>query len=330
MPIGGPTSWAGREIGQDASWTFEFPAELARDLHTQMKDLEPAQREGGMAAVAKVGRHLDGFRRSTMVESVRNQLVDGCGLALIRGLPVDGLTVEQCELLVWCLGTQLGIPIHQNPEHDLIVHVADEGKDWGNPSVRAYETAESLNYHSDSSDIVGLLCVRPALSGGVSTVVSASRVHDELIRRDPDAAALLYEPWWHFNPASNTVVQRPICVRHGNRLFTHYGRRYLDLGAQDPRTPAMTDEQRKALDLYDAIAASPELVLNMDFRPGDLQLLNNYTTMHARTAYIDQPEPERRRLLLRIWLVLANDLEIPVEFGDIGIIPRSAALAAPT
>ena len=168
------------------------------------------------------------------------------------------------------------------------MHVQDDGKDFSRREVRAYETSSELNYHSDSSDVVGLLCIRPAMSGGVSTIVSSARVHDELFERNPDYARLLYEHWWHYSPADGTVAMRPICIRHQDDLFTHYGRRYLDLGADDPRTPPLSVDRRAALDMFDELVRLPDLVLNIDFQ---------------------------------------RDFEPPPEFVDIGITPRTVAFA---
>lgn len=325
--VGGPAAWAGHDIAGADDWRFRLDDTQMATLLAHVDRLLPTRFSGGMEAIA--ARPPDELRMPEaehLFTSMREQILNGRGVALIRGLPVENLSTEECELLTWCVGIQLGVPIHQNPQHDLIVHVVDHGKDFARREVRAYETLAELNYHSDSSDIVGLLCIRPAPAGGVSTVVSATRVHDEIVAQSPDAARLLYEPWWHYNPADGSVTSRPICVRHGDELFTHYGRRYLDLGAADPRAEPLTDEQQAVLDIFDELVRGADLVLNMDFQPGDLQLLNNYKILHARTQYTDHPEPHRRRHLCRIWLV-APELDPPAEFVDLGIIPRTVAFS---
>lgn len=325
-PVGGPAAWSGREIAADGDWHFELDREETDALLAAVRRLSPVRAAGGMQAVAALAPAEVAIPEigASMV-AIREQLVSRRALALIRGLPIDHLTSEECELLTWCIGVQLGIPIHQNDRRELIVHVRDEGKDFDHREVRAYETAAELNYHSDSSDIVGLLCRRPAKSGGVSTVVSSVRVHDELVGRDPALAALLHGDWPHYNPAEERIETRPICVEHGGDLFTHYGRRYIELAAGD----SLTEEQRAVLDAFDELSRRPDLVLNMDFRPGDLQLLNNYKVMHSRTEYVDHPDPGLRRHLYRIWLVVP-DPEPPPEFVDIGFIPRSVAFAERT
>lgn len=324
--MGGPAAWAGREIAGSEE-LFRLDDAQTGALVARVGELLPTRTSGGIELAAT--RQADEVLVPEVAElfaRMRTELLHGRGVALIRGLPVDELSIEECEVLAWCVGIHLGVPIHQNPQRDLIVHVVDNGKDFARREVRAYETAAELNYHSDSSDIVGLLCIRPAQSGGVSTVVSSTRIHDEMVRRDPVAAALLYEPWWHYNPADGSVTARPICVRQGDDLFTHYGRRYLDLAAADPRTPDLSDEQRSALDLFDDFVGDRDLVLDMDFQPGDLQLLNNYKILHSRTEYTDHRDPRLRRHLVRIWLVLP-EMDPPPEFVDVGIIPRTVAFS---
>ena len=110
-------------------------------------------------------------------------------------MPVDGVAERRCERLYWGLGTHLGIGIRQNDAGDVLVHVKDQGLDFSNPEVRGYQTAQRLEYHSDSSDVVGLLCVHPALNGGVSTIVSAGAVFEEAVRRRPDLTGVLTAPW---------------------------------------------------------------------------------------------------------------------------------------
>lgn len=323
-PIGGPAAWAGSDVAGDDDWKYPLDERQREALLEHVHSLLPLYDVEDMPGVLGSCRQLARTPLDDLVAEVRGQLLEGRGFALIRRLPVDEVTDTQCELMILCIGALLGIPIHQNPQHQYVVHVRDEGKDFARRDVRAYETAASLNYHSDSSDVVGLLCGRPARSGGISTVVSSVRVHDELVRRDATLAARLHESWPHYNPADGRLEMRPICVERHGELFTHYGRRYLELGLNDPRAGPAPDGWRPLLDAYDGVASDPNLVLNMDFRRGDLQLLNNFKVMHSRTAYVDHPEPELRRHLYRVWLVLP-ELQLPPEFEDIGIISRSTA-----
>jgi hypothetical protein len=236
--------------------------------------------------------------------------------------------MRQTELALWVLGLHLGIPIPQNDAGDLLVHVRDDGLDFANPTVRGYQTRQRLEYHSDSSDIVGLLCRHPAKTGGVSTLVSATAIHDEVERRRPDLAAVLREPWWFDRRKGDTpenFFQRRICAYEGGRLYTHYGRAHIESAVRGPGVPPLSPAQIEALDLVDELTNDPDFVLNMSFRVGDVQFLNNYLVMHARTDYEDWPEPERKRDLLRLWLTVRRPLALPADFAHGGITSRTAA-----
>jgi hypothetical protein len=170
--------------------------------------------------------------------------------------------------------------------------------------------------------------VRPAKSGGVSTIVSSVAVHDELVRRDRVLADLLHEQWWHDRKTGDgpeSFFQCSVFAERDGRLFAHYGRAYMESASRGPGIPPLPAERVRALNALDELTNSADFVLNMDFRPGDIQLLNNYTVMHARTAYEDYPEPERRRELIRLWLVVDRDLGLPDDFVAAGIVARDVA-----
>src|SRR4029079_12371646 len=158
--------------------------------------------------------------------------------------------------------------------------------------VRGYQTAQRLEYHSDSSDVVGLLCVHPARDGGGSTIVSAGAVFEEAVRRPPDLLTVLTAPWWWDKrkpDLTESFFQRPIFTVHEGAVVSYYGRAHIESAVRGPRVPELPAEQVAALALLDNIANDGAFVLPMDFRPGDVQLLNNYRLWHARTAYVEDP-----------------------------------------
>lgn len=327
-PLGGPASWRGSEIAREADWALQLTASHARELLAALRAVD--QPDVSLREITRERFPLPTLSR--VLAGVVDELIDGRGFALLRGLPMEGLTEKQIELMYWGVGLHVGVPIHQKTEADLLVHIRDQGLDRNDPLVRGFQTNARLDYHADSSDIVGLLCVRPAKTGGVSTIVSSVAVHDEIVRRRPDLAELLHQNWWHDRRSSNdpdSFFQCPIFAtnEHGN-LFAHYGRAYIESAPRGPGVPDLTTAQIEAMDLLDELNNSAEFVLNMNFAPGDIQLLNNYTVMHARTDYEDYPEPERKRDLIRLWLVVDRDLGLPPAFAAGGIVPRAAVMTA--
>jgi hypothetical protein len=211
--------------------------------------------------------------------------------------------------MYWCLGLAVGVPVPQTVDGLLLDHVVDLGLDIDDPHVRGYQTRSKLEYHVDGSDVVGLLCVRAAREGGISTLVSSTAIHDEIVERRPDLAALLYDDYWfdrRSGDGPDSFYAMPIFDRQLGGLATYYGRTYIESAQRGPQTGTLTSEQREALDLVDTLANSNEFVLPMDLQPGDVQFLNNWLVMHSRTDYVDWPEPERRRLMIRFWLSLGD------------------------
>jgi hypothetical protein len=203
----------------------------------------------------------------------------------------------------------MGRPGAQNPQGDLLGHVTDTGDDASDPFVRLYRTSANIAYHCDAADVVGLLCLRRARSGGASRIVSSVAVYNELLARRPDLVPRLYEPFQldvRNEDRSGALRHLPVppCRFAHGRLRTFYHSDYFRSALRHDDVPPFTREERELLDLYEEIASSPAFYLDMDLEPGDIQWLSNHTILHARTAYVDHPEPERKRHLLRLWLSL--------------------------
>ena len=302
-PVGGPAAWRRRDVEDEATWRASLSADQVDELRR------------AVAQASSLGRPLGELRASdfplpTLAAEIarwRDEIQTGRGFQVVCGLPVEGWSEEEASLCFWCLGLHMGRPGAQNPQGDLLGHVRDTGADSADPFVRLYRTASNIDYHCDAADIVGLLCLRAAKSGGASRIVSSVTVHDELLRRRPDLVARLYEPFLldvRNEDASGAIRYLPIppCRHTGGRLRTFYHSDYFRSVVRHDDVPPFTDVERELLDVYEEIAASPSFHLDMDLAPGDIQWLSNHSILHARTAYEDHPEPERKRHLLRLWL----------------------------
>jgi hypothetical protein len=304
-PVGGPAAWRGRDLARHEDWIVHLsPAQIA--------ELEGAYDSTQARGLAMAGVTRDAFPLPTLAAAIgawARELRDGRGVLLVRGLPVARWGDEVSAMIYWGIGQHLGSPGAQNPQGDLLGHVVDTGEDAANPFVRRYRTAGDIAYHCDLADAVGLLCLRTAPAGGASRVVSSVSVHDELWRRRPDLVARLYAPV--LLDRRDEGGDGPPCVPvipcrfAGGRLRTFYHSDYFRSVVRHPEVPPFTPEERDLLDLYEEIAASPELRLDMQFEPGDVQLVSNHVVLHARTAYEDDPDATRRRHLLRLWLSIA-------------------------
>jgi hypothetical protein len=313
-PLDGPAAWRGPDLARREDW-------LVRLSPAQIAELEAARDQ-----VRRRGLGLGEMRREDFplpaldreIARWTRELDAGRGFLLVRGLPVARWGDEDAALVFWGLGLHLGVPGAQNPAGELLGHVVDTGEEAAQPFVRRYRTRGDIAYHCDLADVVGLLCLRTPRAGGASRIVSSVSVYDELLRRRPDLVDRLYEPFLldaRGDDASGRVRHVPVppCRHAAGRLRTFYHSDYFRSVVRHEDVPPFTDRERELLDLYEAIASSPELYLDMQFETGDVQLVSNHVVLHARTGYEDWAEPERKRHLLRLWLSL---IEPPGAAGD--------------
>ena len=235
------------------------------------------------------------------------ELSAGRAFALIRGFPVDQLSDAETELAYVGLGLHLGTPVSQNAAGDLLGHVRDTGVVRDSPAVRLYATNQRQDFHCDGSDLVGLLCLRTARTGGESKIVSSMAVYNEMLARRPDLVQVLRQPFaWDRNdeqsPGEDPFFSLPVIfdIDGAPRIF--FVGWYIRDAQRHEQVPRLTTAQLEALELLEGIANDPSFCLQMEFQPGDIQLLNNAKILHAREAYTDYDDPAERRHLLRLWL----------------------------
>jgi hypothetical protein len=304
VPLASPAAWRAADVARSEEWITELgPTDLG-----EIERAVDAVRRGGIAMGAMRREDFPLPTLAPRVAAWTRDLAGGRGFLVVRGLPVERWSEEQAALAYWGLGLHLGRPGAQNPDDELLGHVVDTGENAANPFVRRYRTAGDIAWHCDLADVVGLLCLRTARSGGASRIVSSVSVYNELLRRRPDLVARLYEPFCldrrdEHGSGAPWVPVVP-CRHAGGQLRTFYHSDYFRSVVRHADVPPFTDDEQTLLDLYEAIANEPDLYLDMQFAPGDIQLVSNHVILHARTAYEDHPEPARRRHLLRLWLSL--------------------------
>ncbi len=304
-PLRSAAAWRGSELARDPRWRSVLGA-------AQIAELEAARdavRARGLGLAELSREHFPLPSLSRLVAQWADELRSGRGFLVLRGLPVERWGDEDSALIYWGLGLHLGRPGAQNPQGDLLGHVIDTGEEAANPHVRRYRTAGDIAYHCHLDDDVGLLCLRTARRGGASRIVSSVSVYNELLARRPDLVARLYEPFLldvRDEERSGRLPWIPVppCRYAGGVLRTFYHSDYFRSVERHADAPRFDAAQHELMDLYEEIAASPALRLDMHFEPGDVQLLSNHVVLHARTAYEDPPDPARGRHLLRLWLSL--------------------------
>jgi hypothetical protein len=288
-----------------------------------------AELEAATAAAHQHGRPLVEIRRehfalptlAPVLDAMRGELLDGRGFVLVRGLPLERYTLAETALIFWGLGTHFGAALSQNAQGHVLGHVKDLGFDAGDPHTRLYQTNQRQGYHTDSSDIVALLCIRPARSGGRSSIASTVTAYNEVLARRADLVSALFEPVatdhrGEVPPGGRPWFSIPVLSWYADRLTGIYQRRYIESAQRFPDAPRLTARQRDALDVFDAVLDDPAVHLQMDFHPGDVQLIHNHQILHDRTAFEDDADPESRRHLLRLWLSPADARPLPPVFAE--------------
>jgi hypothetical protein len=315
--IESPAAWRSGDLAAGEWITVLDAAEVA--------EIEQAAR--GLAArdldLAEIGAADFPLPRASprLSELLARDVLDGRGFAVIRGLDPAALSPRENAAAFLGLGVHMGALRPQNGTGHVLGHVKDLGRSSGDPTARLYQTHERQTYHTDSSDVVALMCLQPAKAGGRSSLVSSVALYNEMRRLRPDLARTLFEPIETDRRGEVAAGQQPwfnvpVFNWHAGCFAGVYQRQYIESARRFDSVPPLSAAQTEALDLLDRLAEDPALHLEIDFQPGDIQLVNNHVLFHDRTAFEDWPEPDRRRHLLRLWLAPASAQPLPGVFAE--------------
>lgn len=316
VPLRVEAAWRGDELQRDKRWIDRLDAAAIDEIERALALAEKRGLEPKELTVADFP--LEGLR--SRIDRWRRAVHDGLGVQVIRRIPVERWTQRQAEIFFWCLGQHLGVPGVQNREGDILGHVRDTGASYDEGDVRGFKTSAHLAYHCDAADAVGLLCLNTARQGGRSRFASSVTVFNELLVRRPDLVKRLFEPF-HLDTRGDGKLNFfpiPPCRFADGVLRTFYHGDYFRTSAQQPGAPQLSTFDHEVLDAYDAITNEEGVYVEMDFEPGDIQLLSNHTVLHSRTAYIDHDEPEKKRHLLRLWLSFNSKISVNAQPSRIG------------
>jgi hypothetical protein len=325
--IADASAWYGPDMAARQDWIWRLsPADLA-EIAAATAPL--VARETDIARITEADFPLPTL--APRLDALRRELLDGRGFALLKGLPVASLSRRAAATAFFGLGAHLGRARPQNAKGHVLGHVCDLGLAADDPNVRLYQTNERQTFHTDSCDIVGLLCLKAAKRGGHSALVSSTTLYNEMRRRRPDLARALLRPIetdrrGEVGAGQLPYFRIPVWTWHAGRLSAIYQRQYIESARRFPGVPPLTPTQVEALDLFDALANDPALNFHMVLEPGDLQFVHNHTILHDRTGFEDWPEPGRKRHLLRLWLAAPGARPLPPiwaeRYGSVAIGDR--------
>ncbi len=319
-PITDATAWRASDFKSESDWIVELsPAHLA-ELHDALASLQKNN---------SLGFGREAFQLPLLgpvLEDISDEIQNGRGFAVIRGLDISQYQTRELACLLWGIGTHLGEGIVQNADGDLIGQVTDHGETYTGTDpyksgIRGYRTRIALPPHTDSCDVVGLMCVRKAKSGGESSVVSAMAIYNEIIATRPDLLEALCEGFHIDLVGKGTAADQvsfkriPVFSYFGGKLSCRYNKRQIEIGAEKSGQP-LSQRHQEAIDLVRELSMRLEFRLAMDLAPGDIQFLNNRITLHARETFEDHDNPDEKRLMLRLWLSTPGGRPLAPELAD--------------
>ena len=309
------SAWYGVDLARDSDW-------IERLSKTEIDEVQEAvsnSREVDFTRITHNDVPLPTL--APRLEGLLKEVLNGRGFVLIKGLPVERWTKRQAAIAFLIIGAHLGNLRMQNAEGHLLGHVRDLGRSSDDPNTRIYQTRERQTHHTDSCDVVGLLCLRAAKSGGLSSLVSSTTIFNEMRRRRPDLLKILMDPIETDRRGEVPEVAKPyftipVFNYHEGLVSAIYQRQYIESARRFADVPPLTPQQIEALDRLDQLANDPRLNLAMELEPGDIQLVHNHTILHDRTAFEDYSEPDRKRHLLRLWIAPTNARPLPEVYAE--------------
>ena len=296
--------WRAEDVADETAWTEVFTPDEVAEI-----DAAIVHANAKSPDLLDIGR--DDFPLPTLskrLKAIEDDLMHGRGFVRLRGLDRDRYTNDEMCLIYWGIGAHLGKPWPQNMYGHLLGDVTDQGKQVGDPTARGNELGGiKLGFHCDGSDLVGLMCLRNGVSGGLSAVCNSVALHNELVRQRPDLAAELYLPQPYDlrgeqKPGAKGWYTVPVFTEWKGRLFVRLIAPYILASQRHADAPRLTDKAREALAWLDEHAESGAWSVVMDFQPGDMQFINNYHVLHGRTEYVDDRAAGKIRHLKRLWL----------------------------
>ena len=311
------SAWYGTKLAESDEWRVRLSEAEIAEVERAVDRLDESNVElttvtADNISLPALGPHL---------HELLDEVLNGRGFVLLKGLPVQRWNRRKAAIAFLAIGVHLGNLRMQNAAGHLLGHVRDLGRSSDDPNTRIYQTRERQTHHTDSCDVVGLMCLQTAKSGGLSNLVSSTTIFNEMRRRRPDLLRVLLEPIetdrrGEVPEGNKPYFSIPVFNYHEGLVSAIYQRQYIESARRFAGVAPLTALQLEALDLLDQLANDPELNLMMELQPGDIQLVHNHTILHDRTAFEDYAEPERRRHLLRLWLAPAGGRKLPEVYAE--------------
>lgn len=312
-----PAEWRVSELTDDQSWRFTIDDASRTHLATVVK----AAYDPDRSLFDYSRQDFDFGTAAAPLAAAVKEALDGRGLAMLHGLPRDDLSEKEFELLNWAIGLHIGVARPQGKASQYISAVRDVGTNYRSAAGRGFSSNAGLDFHVDGGDLTTLGCYNTAKSGGQSMVSSSVTALRLLQAERPDLAEIAYQNFYFSRQQEEAADEaafyaQPLFAECDGQIFGKWNRNRVRTAQAIDGVPALSPKQQETGLLLDDILQRPEVMFTLHLAPGDLQIINNHTMLHSRTAYEDFEAPERKRLLCRLWLALPGSATLPDSWGD--------------
>ena len=298
-PIAEANAWRGSNLPPEC-WVQTLSPQMIEEIQAAVERCT----RSGYAPATLTAEQFPLDRTGALLGSIYSELEDRRGFSVLRGWPVERFSYHH-NLTAFCgLSAQLGRIVVQNYEGDRYVDVTDNAKPYSHQS-RGYQSRALLPFHTDGAELVGLLCLGTSALGGKSLLVSATEAYNVVAAEHPEWLAVLRRGFFHHrrgqhDPGENPISQHriPVFAFHADYLHCCYNRNPIEWVEREG--VRLCEEERTVLDYFDSVLARPSMRVELDFRKGDMQFVNNYVILHSRTEYEDGQSQKRH--LVRLWL----------------------------
>jgi len=315
-PLETHIDWTSKDVADPSVWTVT----LSDDDHREL-DAALTQAKSASDNLLDIGREhfpLDGLAKK--LEGIERELIDGRGFTRISALDHTRYSDDDLTMLYWGIGLHLGDPWPQNAKGHVMGDVTDQGKSVTDPTFRGNELGQiALDYHTDGADVIGLMCLRKARSGGLSCVANAVAIYNDLVRIRPDLAEILFAPQPYDMrgeqaPGTKPFYMFPVFTEYADRFFIRFIPAYIRASQRHAEAPRLSPLALEALDTVSTMARDPRYNVYMDLQPGEMQFINNYHVLHGRTSYEDDAASGHKRHFKRLWLATNYLKDRPAHF----------------
>ena len=321
QPATGPAVWMGDDLAQIDAWNIRLTPNDVEELDAALAGIDLKKIPVQVISAAEFPLPRLGIR----LRSFADELENGRGFGVIRGVPVEKYTEESCKILSWGLCSYLGTGIPQSRQGDWINHVIDltDINSTTKPDLvhivnrkelRSNHEGGELRWHTDSTDIIALFCLTKAKAGGASRLASSAKVHNLILEESPDCLSALYDGYYYLSLADDDETPRvsteriPVFRPRGESVSFYYIPQVVER-AIDRANVSYDPVENDARDLIQSAANTPGVPLEFTLEAGDLEVVNNRIVMHARREFEDYPELDRRRHLLRLWMATTPEMK---------------------